>query len=457
MYTAMTIAGSDSSGGAGVQADLKAFASIGVHGTTTITCITAQNTKGVTEIYPLPIEVIMAQFDAVMDDISPVHIKTGMLYSSEIVRFVAREIKNRKLVAIVDPVMISTTGARLAKEDFSSALKRELIPVATMLTPNLDEAEALTGKKLARIGNDGACKELWGLGAKYVLLKGGHAKGREVVDILYDGKRFTRFSSKRIGTAKSEFHGTGCTISAYIAGYLARGLSIEDAVSASKNDIERAILHSYRPGKGVSMIDQLACLEVSKDKLRIIVEMRKLSFELENILIPEMIPEVGTNVGYALASARVREDVCAYDGRIMKVGGRVRVFSCPAFGSSKHVANIVLAAMRYDEEIRCAANIRYSKLTLAAVKKAGLSVANFSRKDEPPSKDEKISTMEWGTSHAIEHYRKEHGNSAFPDVIYDDGGEGKEPMVRILARNPKELVNKLSLVVKAYIKMNARR
>ena len=452
VISAMTIAGSDSSGGAGIQADLKAFASIGVHGTSTITCITAQNTKKVINIEPLPIEMIKSQFEAIMDDISPSHVKTGMLYSEKIVRFVADEIEKRRLIAIVDPVMVSTTGSKLSKDGFSNALIKNLIPVSTLITPNYDEAEELLGKKIRKGEEEDFCKELKKLGSRYVLLKGGHAKAEKVIDIFYDGKEIRRYESIRLGGGTG-YHGTGCTLSALITGYLAMGLEVKTAIEYAKEHILKSIVRSYAPGKGVHMIDQLAPLFDDKEKLNILEKMRNMTYEIENSLETDMIPEVGTNFGYAKSHALRREDVCAFDGRIINIHGKVRVLSCPSFGASKHVASIILSAMKYAPEMRCAMNIRYSKDMLKSVDDAKLKCASFSRKEEPK---ENVSTMEWGTANAIERYLKENGKETFPDVIYDEGGPGKEPMIRVLARSPEELLEKVERIRKNYIKIAKR-
>jgi hydroxymethylpyrimidine/phosphomethylpyrimidine kinase len=229
-------------------------------------------------------------------------------------------------------------------------------------------------------------------------------------------------------------------------------LDVNNAVEHAKEHILKSIARSYAPGKGVYMIEQLAPLLDDKEKLNILEKMQSLRCEIEKVIHPSMIPEVGTNFGYAKSHALKREDVCAFDGRIINIGGNVRVLSCPSFGASRHVAGIILSAMKYNPEMRCAINIRYSKDMLNAVKDAKFKISSFSRNEEPKN----VSTMEWGTANAIEKYKKENGKEGFPDVIYDEGGLGKEPMIRVLACSPEEILEKLERIKRSYIKIKKK-
>jgi len=251
---ALTIAGSDSSGGAGIQADLKAFTALGVHGATVITCITAQSTKKVKEIHKLPVEIIESQIDTIIEDIKPDVVKTGMLYDQEIVNMVAKKIKQYRLKTVVDPVMIATSGDALSKNDFVKVLKNKLIPIAYMVTPNIHEANVLTGKKIKNI-NDAkkACKEIHELGSKYVLIKGGHLKGRNADDVFFDGKEFTIFSLPKIQNRLA--HGSGCTLSALITGYLALDEKPAESVRKAKYVLWNMIKDGYKPGKGADVLN----------------------------------------------------------------------------------------------------------------------------------------------------------------------------------------------------------
>jgi len=243
----LTIAGSDSGGGAGIQADLKTFAALGVHGTSAITALTAQNTQGVTAVHPVPAKHLRAELTAVFDDFAIAAVKTGMLGDARTVRCVARELARRKpRWLIVDPVMIATSGARLLDKNAVKALIENLIPLADVLTPNLPEAEALTSMAI-RNPRDGerAAMTLLGFGAKAVLLKGGHGRGREVIDRWFDARGSFEVRNHKL---PFEAHGTGCTLSAAMAAELAKGRAPRAAAGHAIAFVQRALKNAYTPG-----------------------------------------------------------------------------------------------------------------------------------------------------------------------------------------------------------------
>jgi hydroxymethylpyrimidine/phosphomethylpyrimidine kinase len=246
---AMTIAGSDSGGGAGIQADLKTFAALGVYGTSVLTAITAQNTVGVTGVHEVPVEMVAAQIEAVVTDIEVDAVKTGMLSSTSIIETVARELARFRVeVLVVDPVMVAKSGDKLLKDDALDAMCRSLIPMATVVTPNIPEAETLTGIEIkSKHDAQRAAEKIIGMGAEGVVVKGGHLPGPPV-DLYYDGHRFQEFSAERIDTKNT--HGTGCTFASAIAAGLAKGMNVIDAVAAAKEYVTEAIRHSFEVGKG---------------------------------------------------------------------------------------------------------------------------------------------------------------------------------------------------------------
>ena len=243
----LTVAGSDSGGGAGIQADLKTFAALGVHGTSAITALTAQNTQGVTAVHPVPAKHLRAELDAVFDDFAVAAVKTGMLGDARTVRCVARELARRRPPwLVVDPVMIATSGARLLDPAAVRVLIEELIPQADVLTPNLPEAEALTGIAI-RTARDAerAAARLLGFGARTVLLKGGHGHGREVIDRWFDARGRFEIRNRKL---PFEAHGTGCTLSAALAAELAKGRAPRTAARRAIAFVQRALKHAYTPG-----------------------------------------------------------------------------------------------------------------------------------------------------------------------------------------------------------------
>ncbi|MBN2984566.1 bifunctional hydroxymethylpyrimidine kinase/phosphomethylpyrimidine kinase [Cohnella algarum] len=247
---ALTIAGSDSGGGAGIQADLKTFQELGVYGMSALTSITAQNTTGVQAVYPLTVEAIVKQIEAVGTDIGVDAVKTGMLFSSEIIRVVAETIRGfgwKRVV--VDPVMIAKGGAELLREDAVRALTERLLPLTMVVTPNIPEAEKLVGLNIrSQTDKREAAKRLSGFGARYVIIKGGHDEGEMAVDLLFDGRDFTELAGNRIATANT--HGTGCTFSAALAAGLASGLGVEEASRQAKAFIQAAIEDGIEIGRG---------------------------------------------------------------------------------------------------------------------------------------------------------------------------------------------------------------
>ncbi len=256
--TALTIAGSDSGGGAGIQADLRTFAAFGVHGTSAITALTAQNTRGVDAIHTAPTAFLRAQIEAVLGDFRVGAAKLGMLATPAIAQAVAGVLATRpRLPVVLDPVLVATTGARLGTQALVAGLRRRLLPLATLVTPNIPEAEALLGHRIAsRDAMPGAARALRDAGARAVLLKGGHLRGSEVSDLLLtaDGEHW--FHQRR---RRGEFHGTGCSLSAAVAAGLALGRPLEDAVEAAIHFVQQAIVAGYRPGKGALLVlDHLA-------------------------------------------------------------------------------------------------------------------------------------------------------------------------------------------------------
>ena len=258
---ALTIAGSDSGGGAGIQADLKTFAALGVHGTSAITAITAQNTIGVTGILELPTSLIRQQIDAVVDDIGVQAAKTGMLSSPEIIEAVAVAIEQHRIEQlVVDPVMVAKGGAKLLRDEAVAALRGRLVPLAAVLTPNLPEASVLLGRPIATLDERReAARDLVAMGARAAVVKGGHADG-DVTDVFFDGTRLVELEGTRIATPNT--HGSGCAFSAAITAFLARGADPLDAVREAKAFITGAIAGALEIGHGHGPVNPVFGLRI---------------------------------------------------------------------------------------------------------------------------------------------------------------------------------------------------
>lgn len=249
LTTALTIAGSDSGGGAGIQADLKTFAALGVHGTAVLTCVTAQNPRRVLRVEPCSSAMVRQQLDAVFEELWPAAVKTGMLYSSALIRVVAGYLRKQGVLLVVDPVMVSTSGSKLMQASAGLALAKDLLPLASLVTPNLAETEELLGQRPGSVQEmREAARALHHRFGCAALVKGGHLRGsRQAVDIFYDGKQELLLSAPFLRGLRT--HGTGCTYSAAITAWLARGLPLSKAVIRSKEHITQAIAGSARIGR----------------------------------------------------------------------------------------------------------------------------------------------------------------------------------------------------------------
>lgn len=244
---ALTIAGSDSGGGAGIQADLKTFAALGAHGTSVIACLTAQNPKAVMGAAAVEAGFVRKQLEAVFEELRPAAVKTGMLFSSEIIRTVREFLALEKVELVVDPVMVATSGVRLLEESAVAEMKR-LFALAAIITPNLDEAEVLLGRRLREPEElREAARELGRRFGCAALVKGGHLKSEEAIDFFFDGKTELMLSARRVKGVAT--HGTGCTYAAAIAAGLAKGMKLERAVISAREFVTRAIARSARIGK----------------------------------------------------------------------------------------------------------------------------------------------------------------------------------------------------------------
>lgn len=250
----LTIAGSDSGAGAGIQADLKTFAALGVYGSSVVTAVTAQNTRGVFAVAEVPEEVVIAQIDAVLEDIGAAAAKTGMLSSAEIIANVADRLEAWGITnLVVDPVMVAKSGDHLLQPNAIASLIGDLLPLALIVTPNMPEAEVLTGRTIASDEDAReAARAIAHLGPRFVVVKGGHRSG-SALDVVFDGERFVDFDGERIETENT--HGTGCTFSAAITAFLAHGLEPLEAIAAAKRYVTEALKESYAIGAGHSPVN----------------------------------------------------------------------------------------------------------------------------------------------------------------------------------------------------------
>jgi hydroxymethylpyrimidine kinase/phosphomethylpyrimidine kinase len=449
---ALTVAGSDSGGGAGIQADLKTFAALGVHGMSAITSITAQNTYSVTRVVDLDPEMVVEQIRVCVEDIGVDAVKTGMLHTSDIIRAVADELRKISAPKVVDPVMVAKSGAPLLREDAIKTLVEELIPIADVVTPNAREAERLTKIPVKGLEDQKrAAKEIAELGARAVVVKGGHIDGPMVRDVLYFNGDYIVLESERIQTKNT--HGTGCTFASAIAAHLAHGTEIVQAVRKAKEFVTDAIRYGLDLGKGSGPVNPLwatlrkAWLYEAIENVRVATEI------LERVDgIGWICPESMINLAEVVPYGSSNDDVVGIPGRIVNVGGRLRASSCPRPGGSRHVASAVLVAHSLDRMVRAAMNVRYDERILESAVRLGMSVSSYDRSREPPEiKSVEGMSIRWGVREAFNQAGK------VTDIVYHLGDFGKEPMITIFGEDAVDVVKKLLRILNKEESLNSAR
>jgi len=432
MKTALTIAGSDSVGGAGIQADIKAMTSLGVHAATVVTAVTVQNTKEVSNICPIPEEIVKEQLEAIFRDCRVDAAKTGMLYSADIVRAVVDVMEDRDMPLVVDPVMVATVGDTLSKGDLARSLKNDLIPICGLVTPNKYEAEVLSGMKIDTEDDAMLACEIIGKQGTSVLLKGGHMDSRKVTDYLYLSSEFTVMTKPRLNKAG---HGSGCVLSSFITANLAKGLDLVNSVLRSRDLVQRSIETQYAVGMGELIVDPMAsisCPSENSDRFDVLDALDSAAERIVGGLPRSLVPRNGVNIAYATKDAAGPEDVAAIERKITFKNGVLAKNGPAKFGTAGHLSFILLEVMKKDPEIRCVLNISPAEDTLDLLEEIGLNMVRSGRRGNPL----------WST--ATKGLLEKTG--VVPDAISDnDQKNGKT--VKILGRDPSEVVYKLSSIL----------
>ncbi|MFD1633596.1 bifunctional hydroxymethylpyrimidine kinase/phosphomethylpyrimidine kinase [Haloplanus ruber] len=434
---ALTIAGSDSGGGAGIQADLKTMEAHGVFGTSVVTAVTAQNTVGVERSHVLPAEEIRAQYDAVAGDFDLGAVKTGMLATDSVIDLVAEQVGNADAPVVVDPVMVAASGDRLLDPDAEAAYE-SLVAEATLVTPNADEAAVLTGTEPTdREGAREAGETLVSMGADAALVKGGHVgDGGAVTDTLVstlpDGEpTVRRFEHPRIDTDAT--HGSGCTLSSAVAAHLAHGETLDYAVEAATAFMERAIRYGLAVGEGPGAVHHLAALREAADRHRTMTDVAEVVEAFVDRDVSRLIPEVGMNVVGATEYAEAVGETAAVEGRITRTLSGAAPNRGVRLGASSHVARFLLAAREFDPDLRFAVNCRFDDAVEAATSELDGPVTAYDRDAEP---DEASGTMGWGARRA---FGAVDADDPTPAAVLDRGAVGKEAIVKVVAETPERL------------------
>ena len=443
MKIALSIAGSDSGAGAGIQADLKMFSALDVYGCTAITAITAQNTKQVAEIFEIAPSMVEQQIRSVLIDMKPNAIKIGMVYSSPIIDAVFRSLKNTSKIPIVlDPILAAGTGAKLLRAEAFKSFVSQLIPSSTLITPNRMEAEKLADMTI-NTDSDAlkAARMIKKLGAENVIVKGGHFGSAHVTDLLLDSKgNIIKFTNPRLEI--KEVHGSGCNFSSAVTAYLAKGMKLTEACKMANEYVHAAIRNAITIGRGLPISNPLSAVYRDASRYRTLAE---LQLAVEQVSMLEgfymLIPETQSNFAYALLNAVDISDVAAVRGRIIKIENTTAPASYVKFGASSHVASAVITYMSVNPDFRSAINIRLDE-RIVDVCKSLFSVSSYDRTKEPKKiKRKEGSTMAWGILAAL-------SKNPLADVIYHRGDLGKEPMITLFGRNPAEIVERIKKILK---------
>lgn len=444
MKIALSIAGSDSGAGAGIQADLKTFSALGVYGCTAITAITAQNTRKVAEIFEVSPAMVEQQIRSVMTDMPPDAIKIGMVYSRQIIDAVYRSLKKSKFPVVLDPILAAGTGARLLRDDAYESFVSKLVPLCTLVTPNRIEAEKLAGVRI-KTENDGieAAKKIRKLGAENVIVKGGHFGASNVTDLLLDSRgRITKITNPRIKIEES--HGSGCNFSSAVTAHLAKGATLKDACRMANEYVHIAIRNAVRVGMGLPVTNPLSGIYRDASRYNVLAELQAAVEQISSLDgFYKLVPETQTNFAYALPDAADMSEVAGVRGRIVRIGNTAVPASYIEFGASKHMASAIIGYMRVNPTFRSVINIRFNDELVKICKKL-FSVSSYDRSKEPHGvKKKEGSSVAWGTLQAL-------SKNPRADVIYHKGDVGKEPMITIFGRNPAEVAAKIKAILKNY-------
>ncbi|MFP3868063.1 MAG: bifunctional hydroxymethylpyrimidine kinase/phosphomethylpyrimidine kinase [Desulfobacteraceae bacterium] len=437
MKNVMIIAGSDPSAGAGLQQDLKVATLLGAYGLTVVTALTVQNTMGVQAVHPVAAPVVAAQLEAVLGDIRVDAVKLGMLANEDIVRVVVAKLREAEIpMVILDPVLAASDGSPLLAEAGVEILKQELLPLATMVTPNLSEAARLTGLEVLEVaGMEAAAQALQQQGVRWVLVTGGHLPG-EPIDVLYDGVNCYRLPGVR--QAQPHTHGSGCALATALATLLAQGKALPEAVNQAKELVAQAITYGLPLGQGRGPVNPYAPFARELDRYRVLQQLAAAASRLQAGGIEALIPEVQSNLGYATLYAEGLQDVAAFPGRLLKGPQGLIIPRAPEFGASRHIAAVILTALRTHPQLRAAMNIRFFEEVERLAPLLHLKVASFERAQEPPDiKAKEGSTLAWGVASVLK------PEEPPADLIYDRGEWGKEPMIRVLGPDPMSVAEKV--------------
>ena len=435
MMNVLSIAGSDPSSGAGIQSDIKTFSSLGAYGLTVITSITSQNTSTFSNVESVSPKMIKSQIDSIISDFRINAIKVGMVYNTKSIQAIFSKLKNSKIPIILDPVIKSTTGGDLLEKSSLTSYKKLLIPLAYAITPNVLEAEKLSGVKIkTKKDLRHSAQKILKLGAKNVVITGTEFEKGKIADFVVEDSVNYFVNGKKLTKI---IHGSGCNFSSALTVAIAKGKNFGDAVKFAKDYSYNSLKNSKKIGKGHLISNSLPKVETEEKFLRsAITKFQKIS------KVHTLIPECQTNFVYSKKNPVSKNDILGIEGRIVKAGNRVVMAGNLKYGGSKHVATAVLEASKKFPKIRSSLNVKYEQKIIQKAKKNGLVVLSYNRDEEPDSSTHKEdTTISWGIKNAIKNSKKP------PDLIFHKGDLGKEPMILIFAQNPDEVLKKIKKIL----------
>lgn len=424
----LSIGGSDPSGGAGIQSDIKTFNELNAHGLTVITAVTAQNTTRFGLVQPILKEVVKDQLNTVFSDFEIDGVKISMVYNSQIIQTIFQELKDKKIPIVVDPIIKSTTGGILLKKEAINDFKKFLIPLATAITPNKFEAEFLTRIKINSKNIREVAEKIQSLGAKNIIITG-IDEGKKISDFVLEENAQYTYSNRKISSTN---HGSGCNYSSAMIYALTKGKTIKESVKFARKYTFDSIKNAKNLGRGIAITQNK-----SQDKL--VIELNQAISKLITIKdIYKNIPECQTNFVFSKTTPKSITDVLGIEGRIVKTGKRITVAGNLEYGGSKHVATALIIMNQKFPEICSAINLKYQPDIILKLKRKKFRISSYDRNTEPVKVRKKEgSSIKWGIKMAIKNLR------TAPDIVFHKGDFGKEPMIIIFGKTPSEILEKI--------------
>jgi len=440
MKHVLTIAGHDLSSGAGMTKDLEIFLALGLHPVSIPTSFVVQGPGGVSDLFPTPAKPFDKMLKTANNEMRLDGIKVGVLGETTRVKAVSSFLHGYlEKPIVVDPVITSKNGFKLISNDGLDVMIRHILPLAYLITPNIDEASTILKKPIRNVKEmERAAILLSQLGPRHVLLKGGHLPG-EPIDVLFDGKEVLVHKKARVNR---EVHGTGCALSSLMLSFIVLGYPLGEAFLEAENAMEELLKESYKlNGSGYWYASLTGIAHKGNERWHVLNALHNASAKLQGLNMVALIPEVQMNVAYAIREARGIDDVAAFPGRIGQNRGKVCFKGEPEFGASSHVARLILVCMKHYPQMRACVNLRYDDGLVERARQSGMAVMRANRSKEPEGvKDVERQSLDFLVEKALNDAQSP------PDLIYDTGDVGKEPIIGLFARDPAELLKKMETI-----------